>query len=236
MDRLTDEQLEALRAWPSPAISNAIETFGVRARNAGVMSPDVRCHFPEMRPIVGYAVTCTIRASAPPDQDPEANVARGDWYAHIESVPAPRIVVVKDLDQPPVGSFWGEVNANVHRAFGCAGVVTDGGVRDMEEVRALGFQFLAKEVLVSHAYVHQVEVGVPVTVGGLTVRPGDLLHADLHGCIAIPHAIAAEVPAAAQLVEDRERVIIDYAQSPGFTREGLLERFRGGFTRPREEP
>lgn len=236
MDPLTDEQLEALRAWPSPAISNAIETFGVRARNAGVMSPDIRCHFPEMRPIVGYAVTCTIRASAPPDQDPEANVARGDWYAHIESVPAPRIVVVKDLDQPPVGSFWGEVNANVHRAFGCAGVVTDGGVRDMEEVRALGFQFLAKEVLVSHAYVHQVEVGVPVTVGGVTVRPGDLLHADLHGCIAIPHDIAAEVPAAAQLVEDRERVIIDYAQSPEFTREGLLERFRGGFTRPREEP
>ena len=236
MDRLTDEQLEALRAWPSPAISNAIETFGVRARNAGVMSPDIRCHFPEMRPIVGYAVTCTIRASAPPDQDPAANVARGDWYAHIESVPAPRIVVVKDLDQPPVGSFWGEVNANVHRAFGCAGVVTDGGVRDMEEVRALGFQFLAKEVLVSHAYVHQVEVGVPVTVGGVTVRPGDLLHADLHGCIAIPHDIAAEVPAAAQLVEDRERVIIDYAQSPEFTREGLLERFRGGFTRPREEP
>lgn len=236
MDRLTDEQLEALRAWPSPAISNAIETFGVRARNAGVMTPDIRCRFPEMRPIVGYAVTCTIRASAPPDQDPEANVARGDWYAHIESVPAPRIVVVKDLDQPPVGSFWGEVNANVHRAFGCAGVVTDGGVRDMEEVRALGFQFLAKEVLVSHAYVHQVEVGVPVTVGGVTVRPGDLLHADLHGCIAIPHDIAAEVPAAAQLVEDRERVIIDYAQSPEFTREGLLERFRGGFTRPREEP
>ena len=236
MDRLTDEQLDALRAWPSPAISNAIETFGVRARNAGVMTPDVRCHFPEMRPIVGYAVTCTIRASAPPDQDPEANVARGDWYAHVESVPAPRIVVVKDLDQPPVGSFWGEVNANVHRALGCAGVVTDGGVRDMEEVRALGFQFLAKEVLVSHAYVHQVEVGIPVTVGGLTVRPGDLLHADLHGCIAIPHDIAAEVPAAAQLVEDRERVIIDYAQSAEFTREGLLERFRGGFTRPREEP
>ena len=236
MDRLTDEQLDALRAWPSPAVSNAIETFGVRARNAGVMTPDVRCHFPEMRPIVGYAVTCTIRASAPPDQDPEANVARGDWYAHVESVPAPRIVVVKDLDQPPVGSFWGEVNANVHRALGCAGVVTDGGVRDMEEVRALGFQFLAREVLVSHAYVHQVEVGVPVTVGGLTVRPGDLLHADLHGCIAIPHDIAAEVPAAARLVEDRERVIIDYAQSPEFTREGLLERFRGGFTRPREEP
>ena len=127
------------------------------------------------------------------------------------------------------------MNANIHRALGCIGVVTSGAVRDMEEVRELGFQFLAKEVLVSHAYVHQVEVAGPVTVGGVTVRPGDLLHADLHGCISIPHDIAADVPTAAQMVEDRERVIIDYAKSPEFTREGLLERFRGGFTRPREE-
>ncbi len=237
MSPLTDEQLAALRAWPSPAISNAIETFNVRSRNYGVMSPDIECRFPEMEPIVGYAVTCKIRASVPPGEDPEAaNVERGAWYEHIESIPEPRIVVVQDLDQPPVGSFWGEVNANIHRAFGCVGVVTDGGVRDMEEVRELGFQFVAKEVLVSHAFVHQVEVGCPITVGGITVRPGDLLHADLHGCISIPHDIAADVPAAAQLVEDRERVIIDYAKSDDFTREGLLERFRGGFTRPREEP
>ena len=236
MPPLDEDQLAALRAWPSPAISNAIETFQVRARNYGAMTPDIRCRFPELPPIVGYAVTCRIRASVPPDQDPEASVARGAWYEHIESIPAPRVVVIEDLDDPPLGSFWGEVNANIHRAFGCVGVVTNGGVRDMEEVRALGFQFLAREVLVSHAYVHQIEVGGPVTVGGLTVRPGDLLHADLHGCLSIPHEIAAEVPAAARMVEDRERLIIDYAQSPGFTREGLLERFRGGFTRPREEP
>ena len=235
MEPLTDEQLAALRAWPSPAISNAIETFGVRARNYGAMTPDIRCHFPEMEPIVGYAVTCKIRASVPADQDPEAHVERGAWYDHIESIPGPRIVVIEDMDDPPVGSFWGEVNGNVHRAFGCLGVVTNGGVRDMEEVRELGFQFLAKEVLVSHAYVHQIEVGGPVTIGGITVNPGDLLHADLHGCISIPHDIAADVPAAAQMVEDRERVIIDYAKSPEFTREGLMERFRGGFTRPREE-
>ena len=165
MQPLNDEQLAALRAWPSPAISNAIETFQVRARNYGAMTPDIRCHFPEMEPIVGYAVTCKIRASVPPDQDPEVRVERGDWYDHIESIPTPRIVVIEDLDDPPIGSFWGEVNANIHRAFGCVGVVTSGGVRDMEEVRELGFQFLAKEVLVSHAYVHQVEVGGPVTVG-----------------------------------------------------------------------
>ena len=110
MEPLNDEQLAALRAWPSPAISNAIETFGVRARNYGAMTPDIRCHFPEMEPIVGYAVTCKIRASVPADQDPEANVERGAWYDHIESIPGPRIVVIEDMDDPPVGSFWGEVN------------------------------------------------------------------------------------------------------------------------------
>ena len=101
MEPLNDEQLAALRAWPSPAISNAIETFSVRARNYGVMSPDIRCHFPEMEPIVGYAVTCKIRASVPVDQDPEANVERGAWYEHIESMPEPRIVVIQDMDDPP---------------------------------------------------------------------------------------------------------------------------------------
>ena len=236
MPLLTDDQLAALRAWPAPAISNAIETFDVRARNAGVMTPDIRCRFPEFPPIVGYAVTCKIRASVPPDKDLEANVQPGAWHEYIESIPAPRIVVIQDLDQPPVGSFWGEVNGNIHKALGCIGVVTDGGVRDIEEVRALGFQFLAKELLVSHAYVHQVEIGGPVTVGGLTVRSGDLLHADLHGCISIPLGIAADVPAAAQMVEERERLVIDYVKSSEFTRQGLRERMGRGFTQPREEP
>lgn len=224
---LTNEQLQELRAWPSPAIANAIETFDVRARNLGFMSPEIVCRFPELAPIVGYAATCKIRASVPPGQDPETKPA-ADWWAFVESVPAPRIIVIQDLDQPPIGSFWGEVNGNVHKALGAIGVITDGGVRDLDEVRALGFQFLSKEILVSHAYVHILEIGAPVTVGGLTVQPGDLLHADQHGVIQIPHAIADKVAAAAQAVEDRERVIIDYAKSAEFNREGLAQRFRPG--------
>jgi regulator of RNase E activity RraA len=221
---LTQEQLDGLRAWPSPAIANAIETFNVRERTAGFMGPEIVCRFPEMKPIVGYAVTCKIRATIPANQEPYT-VRQDAWWDHIASVPAPRIVVVQDLDQPPVGSLWGEVNANVHKAFGAVGVVTDGGVRDMDEVRELGFQFLAKEILVSHAYVHIVEVGIPVTVGGLVVQPGDLLHADQHGCINIPHDIADKVAAAAQRVEDAERIIINYCKRADFTRAGLTEAF-----------
>ena len=221
-EALNDQELEALRAWPSPAIANAIETFDVRPRNAGFMGPEIVCRFPEMKPIVGYAATGKIRASMPADRDPETR-GREEWYAHIESLPSPRIIVLQDMDQPPIGSFWGEVNGNIHYALGAAGVITDGGVRDLDEVRELGFQFLSRELLVSHAYIHIVEVGGPVTVGGLTVNPGDLLHADQHGTIQIPHEIAREVAAAAQAVEDRERVVIDYAKSDGFSSEGLLK-------------
>lgn len=222
VDRLNEQQLAELRAWPSPAIANAIETFDIRSRNSGFMGPEIVCRFPELPPIVGYAATGKIRASIPAPQDPET-VGREQWYAHIESLPAPRIIVLQDMDQPPRGSFWGEVNGNIHYALGAIGVITDGGVRDLDEVRELGFQFVAKELLVSHAYVHLVEAGGPVTVGGLTVQPGALLHADQHGVIEIPHEIAAEVAAAAQAVEDRERAVINYAKSDGFTSKGLLE-------------
>lgn len=222
VDILDQQQLEDLRRWPSPAIANAIETFDVRSRNSGFMGPEIVCRFPEMPPIVGYAATGKIRASIPADEDPET-VDRDQWYAHIESLSEPRIIVLQDMDQPPRGSFWGEVNGNIHSALGAVGVITDGGVRDLDEVRELGFQFHAAELLVSHAYVHLVEAAQTVTVGGLTIQPGALLHADQHGVIEIPHEIAAEVAGAAQAVEDRERVIINYTKSNNFTSKGLLE-------------
>ena len=220
MTDLSADDLAALRRWPTPAISNAIETFDIRGRERGFMSSEIVCRYPEMAPMVGYAATCTIRASIPGEQD-VASRSRSDWWEFVESIPAPRVIVIQDLDQPAIGSFWGEVNANIHRALGAVGVITDGGVRDLEEVRELGFQFLSQSVLVSHAYVHIVEIGGAVRVGGLTVQPGDLMHADLHGAMQIPLEIAKEVSGAAQLVEDRERVVIDYAKSPEFTRAGL---------------
>lgn len=232
---LSPDQLAELRAWPSPAIANAIETFNVRSRATGFMTPDILCRFPDMDPIVGYAATCKIRASIPPGDDPETQAAP-DWWAHIQSIPEPRIIVIQDLDQPPIGSFWGEVNGNIHKALGAIGLITDGGVRDLDEVEEIGFQFLSKEILVSHAYVHIVEIGQPVTVGGVTVKPGDLLHADKHGAVDIPHEIAPDVAAAAQAVEDRERVIINYAKSAEFSREGLLRIMRPAPAADEETP
>ena len=214
MGPLSMAELEALRAWPTPAISNAIETFDVRPRNQGFML-GIKCIFPEFKPMVGYAVTATIRA----DLSPGGKGGHGfhpHWH-NLLKVSAPRVAVIHDLDQPQgIGSLWGEVNANIHRALGCVGTVTDGGVRDLDEVRDTGFHFFAADVIPSHAYVHMVEVGIPVKVGGLVVRDGDLIHADKHGVVVIPHEIAREVPAACQRVEDKERVIINFCKSPEF--------------------
>lgn len=179
------------------------------------MSSDVQCRFPELGVGVGYAVTAKIRASIPPADDPET-VDREAWVDHLLTVPGPRIVVIQDMDQPAIGSYWGEVNATRHRAMGCLGVITDGGVRDLDEMRGMGFQALSKAVLVSHAYVHMVEIGGPVTVGGLTVHSGDLLAMDQHGAIHIPHDIASQVADAAKRVEDEEREIIRFYTSPDY--------------------
>lgn len=217
---LTPEELAALRRYSSPSIANAIETFGAVPRNRGFMGPGIRCLFPELGPMVGYAVTAMIRADVEPDRGHRVPVQ--DWWDYVLSVPAPRVVVMQDLDNPrPVGAYWGEVQANLHRALGCVAAISDGGVRDLDEARRLGFHFFAPHVLVSHAYVHMVRMGLPVRVGGLTVRPGDLLHGDQHGVVRIPDEVAREVPAAAARVEEAEREIIACCQGPDFTVERL---------------
>jgi 4-hydroxy-4-methyl-2-oxoglutarate aldolase len=219
---LSPAELDALRRFSTPSISNAIERFDIRPRHHGFTGPDIRCMFPEMPPIVGYAATAIVMAEQPLAAGRGPSVA--DYWESILSVPAPRIAVIQDIDQPcGIGSFWGEVNGNIHKALGCVGAVTNGGVRDLDEVRALGFQFLASAAIVSHAYIHLIDFGTPVKVGGLLVNPGDLVHADKHGAIVIPHEIAREVPAAAAEVERGERMIIDCCQSTDFSVQRLKE-------------
>src|SRR5258708_19592718 len=187
--------LEALKKFDSPTLSNAIEIFEVRPRDEGYVSMDIRCRCAELGPMVGYATTGTIRSK---------HQVRGDQtalYQHVRDIPGPRVVVVQDLDDPPGhGSLWGEVNATIFRALGCAGSVTNGCVRDLKEARAMGFHFFARGPGVSPAHVRLHSAGQPVTVGGLRVSPGDLIHADQHGVLLVPREIAAELPAAAERV------------------------------------
>jgi 4-hydroxy-4-methyl-2-oxoglutarate aldolase len=219
-EALGPHTLARLRTYTTPTLANAIETFNVRPRTAGFTAGRIRCVFPELGPMVGYAVTATCRAAAAPP--PEAQARRAALWRAIEAVPAPRIVVIQDLDEPAgVGAFWGEVQSTIHHALGCAGTVTNGGVRDLDEVRALGFHFFAGSVVVSHAYVHLVDVGGPVEIDGLPVRAGDLLHADQHGVLSIPHDVADRLDDAVEQVNRHEREVLDYCRRPDFTREGL---------------
>ena len=220
MAELTREQLDTLGRLQSCAVANAIETFEVRPRNEGFMSPAVKCMFPELGGMIGYAVTGVIEADRPATD--RMQVSRLDWVDEVLKVPEPRVIVLHDLGSPnPVGSFWGEVQSNVHRALGCVGTVTDGGVRDLDEMRALNFRAFASQSLVSHAYVHLVDASVPVTVGGLTVNSGDLILGDQHGVTNIPKEIAAEVPAEVKRIEDSEREMIDVCQDPDFAVDKL---------------
>lgn len=220
--RLDEKAIAYLRRWDSPTIANALERARARPATAGFMGPRIRPQFPEFGPMIAYAATATIQASKPAESG--KYVDRFEYYEFIQSIPEPRVMVIHDLDAPnPVGSFWGEVHGNLHRALGCTGVVTDGGVRDLGPVRALRFHLFAAEVLVSHAHVHLVDFGKPVTVGGLEVKPGDLLYGDEHGVIEIPHALARRVGDLCFEVYRSERPAIDLYQSPDFSLAKLKE-------------
>jgi regulator of RNase E activity RraA len=218
---LTPEQLDSLRRLDASTLANAIETFHERLRNQGFVDHTVRCLFPRLQPMVGYAATIKIRGSAPPTVDgPYAD--RTDWWDYILSVPAPRVVVAQDVaTRPGLGSLVGAVHMNILQALHCAGVITNGSVRDIPAAESAGFHFFAGSVSVSHAYVHIIEFGQPVQIGGLRIQSGDLLHGDVHGVQSIPLEIAARIPPVAAQIAAKEQALIALCRSPGFSLEKL---------------
>lgn len=231
---LAPEQLEALRRLSTCAVSNAIETFDIRLRNAGFADASIRCIFGDFPPIVGYAATARVRTSVPPMHG-HNYFDRTDWWSAILKIPPPRIVVVEDVErQPGLGSFVGEVHANILSALGCVAVVTNGAVRDLPQVRSTGFQFFAGNVAVSHAYAHLYQFGIPVEIGGLKIEPGDLLHGDQHGILKVPFEIATGIPAVAHELQEKEQHLIAICRSADFSLDKLHELFRGLNTEPKK--
>jgi 4-hydroxy-4-methyl-2-oxoglutarate aldolase len=212
---LNASEIAALRKLTSPTISNAVETFEVRPRGEGVTDCGVQCSFPEFGPMVGYACTATIRSAEP--APPRRAGLRTDYWEYVRHGAEPRVNVVQDLSERPGGAYWGEVNSNMHLALGSIGVITNGTVRDVPEVRATGFHFFSRGISVSHGFAHLEDFGQPVTVFGMAVRPGDLIHADSHGAVVIPHEVAREVANTARQIERSERVIIDLCKSSAFS-------------------
>ena len=205
---LTQKDLDALRALDACMVSNAIELFNVRLRNTGYTDASVRCMFDDFPPMVGYAATARVRSEEPPI-DRRALHDRSDWWQSILEVPAPRIVVLEDMDKPPGrGAFVGDVHAAILRALGCIGLVTDGAVRELPRVREIGLHLFAGNVAVSHSYAHIFHFGAAVTIGGLKIRQGDLLHGDRHGVLQVPHQIASQIPNTAMTLRQNEDQLI----------------------------
>jgi 4-hydroxy-4-methyl-2-oxoglutarate aldolase len=228
---LTPEDLDALRRLDACTLSNAIETFHQRLRNEGFADHTIRCLFPRLQPMVGYAATITIRGSGPPTVS-APYPDRTDWWDYILSLPAPRVVVAQDVaTRPGLGSLVGAVHMSILQALHCVGMVTNGSVRDIPAAESAGFHFFAGSVSVSHAYVHIVEIGKPVEIGGLRVQSGDLLHGDLHGVQSIPLGIAARIPPVAAQIAAREQALIALCRSPEFS----LDRLRAAVTREATE-
>jgi len=226
---VTPEQLENLRRLDSCTLANAIETFHARLSNEGFTDGTVRCLFPRLQPMVGYAATIKIRGSAPPTtagRYPD----RTDWWDYILSLPVPRVLVVQDVaTRPGLGSLLGAVHINILHALGCVGAVTNGSVRDLPAAEGLDFQLFARNVSVSHAYVHIVEVGGAVEIAGLKIQSGDLLHGDLHGVQSIPLDIAGQISPVAERITAKERELIALCRSQEFS----VEKLRAAVTKDR---
>lgn len=214
---LTDGELDALRQFDTCMVANAVETFNVRLRNTGFTNADIRCRFEDAPPMVGYAATARLRSGQPPVVGGTFR-DRGDFWNSILEIPAPRILVLEDKDDPPGrGAFVGDMHAAILKALGCIGYLTNGAVRELPAVRELGMQLFAGSVAVSHAYAHIFDVGAAISVGGMEVRPGDLLHGDRHGVLTIPAEIAAAVPAVAADMQRTEQKVIDFCRSSAFS-------------------
>lgn len=218
---IDESVLDALRSVDTCVVSNAIETFQLRLRNTGFADARIRCMFEDFPPLVGYAATARLRTGAPP-MSGSTYRDQADWWNSILDVPAPRIVVLEDMDKPPgVGAFLGDMHAATLRALGCVGFVTDGAVRELPRVREAGLQLFAGNVAVSHAYAHIFDLGSVVKIGGLEVKQGDLLHGDRHGILTIPIQIAAEIPGVAGRLQADEQRVIDFCRSREFSVEKL---------------
>ena len=224
--RLGHAELLELKRWNTPTIYNGWEQITRHDSSRECFNLEV-CHdfMPQMGPMVGYAVTVVIE----PGNSEHVKANRDAWSEYRRYVAAaqgPKIVVIQDLDKPVAfGSFWGEVNSNVHHALGCVGTITDGAIRDVDEMFNAGFKAIARQLCVGHAKAIPIRWDCDVTVFGCRVQPGQLIHADKHGFLAIPECDEGRLLEAARFMDSNEcKTLIAAARnSQGKTTEEILK-------------
>lgn len=214
---------EKLLSVDSPTISNAIERFKLRSRREGYMGPRIKCRFPDLGRVVGFATTCTIvefDEAFPPDP-----VERFRWLESIAQSPKPAICVVADhCHRKGWSSHWGEIVGTQVQTLGASAIITDGAVRDLEALHAMGMKVWSEHVVVSHGYIDVGQANIPVKVGGLWVHPGDLLHADCNGVVSIPQEILTDLPGMIDEVLSNEAETLEHLRSHGYDLEAHRRR------------
>lgn len=216
---VSPEAFDTLRKYDTATIANVIELFRVRPSTFGYLRGRVHAIYPDLPPVVGYATTATFRSGFPttaPDRFP-------DQLKAMQAFPAPRIAVIQDLDDPTMGATLGEIMSRTYRRFGCAAIVTSGGARDILAVRDLKFAIFASSVVVGHGYPRIEDVHVPVVLEGVTIHPGDIIHADANGVLVVPNDIVEQVAGACEEYMAVEKKIVDYLDRADATIDGYLK-------------
>ena len=224
--RLTAEQLEELRSVDSPTVANAIEVFKVRDDTEGYMGMDISCLTPEFGVMLGYAVTVTADSTTPGRaRNRQGHVKVFDAIA---ASPKPAVLVVQDVGPKRTHAcFLGDVIATLSRRLGAIGIVTNGGVRDLDGVRPLGFHVFAAGLVVAHGTFNFVDAGLAVELSGVRVQPGDLIHGDASGVTTVPLQIADKVYGECLKLREREAALRDYAHNRDFSLEALKAKLLG---------
>ncbi len=220
--------LARLQTIDSPTLSNAIERYQMRPRTSGYAGYDVRCVYPELGSMVGYAVTCTADSTSEEPKRPRGLLPL--WEA-LDNAPKPSVLVIRDIGSDRMRScHLGEVMATTAKALGAVGCVTDGGLRDIAEIREMGgFQLFCSGFTVSHGNPVICEVNVPVELSGLPIKPGDLLHGDINGLLTVPEAVRDSILEEVAAVREAERELLELGRSPDFSLQALKDlqsRFR----------
>ena len=223
MNILSTEQLEALRSIDTPTICNAIERFKARNDVTGFAGMNIHCLFPQFGVTIGYALTVTVDSTTP--DVPRDNNAWMEWVRAMANAPKPIFLVFQDVGlNPEKSAHMGEMMASLAKRLGAVGLLTDGGVRDILEVQALGFQYFSAGIVPSHGNPRLLQVNVPVTIDGLIIESGDLLHGDINGVVKIPHEISAQTAEMALKIRQEESEMLAYINGPDFSVDGFIQR------------
>ena len=170
--------------------------------------------------MVGHAVTCMF-TSAKEGEGPVEYDSLGKQVEALLAVPAPRVVVFQDLDGDPVGASFGEMLASTYMTFDCVGIITSGGARDTEPIRKKGFPLFARSKNISHGYPQILAMNVPIEVGGVAIKPGDLLHGDADGITLVPNELAPQIAQVCMAFLEAEKGWLKYLETPGATPAGV---------------